>query len=143
MIKAAMFFLMAFCLGAQQRQGNHVVLISVDGFAAYHLQNSELHLPNLRELINRGVWAKNSQTVFPSVTHPSHATLITGLSPRKHGVLGNQMTNRETGKSYPIYERTRKEAIRVRTLFDAAKDAGLVTAAFCWPESNASFAVMT
>ena len=126
----------AFCLEAQ-RQGSHVVLISIDGLAAYHLQDKELHLPNLRELIDHGAWAEHSETVFPSVTHPSHATLITGVSPRKHGVLGNQMTHRETGKSYSIYVRTRKEAIRVRTLFDAAKEAGLVTAAFCWPETRA------
>jgi predicted AlkP superfamily pyrophosphatase or phosphodiesterase len=135
MTKAAIFLMLASWVQAQQ-QGNHVVLISVDGLAAYHLQDKELHLPNLRELIDGGAWAENSQTVFPSVTHPSHATIITGVSPRKHGVLGNQMTHRETAKSYPIYTRTRKEAIRVRTLFDAAREAGLVTAAFCWPETR-------
>lgn len=140
MRRTTLLTLLACCLYAQP-QSNHVVLISVDGLAAYHLQDKELHLPNLRELIDRGVWAESSQTVFPSVTHPSHATLITGVSPRKHGVLGNSMTQRETGKSYPIYSRTRKDAIRVRTLFDAAREAGLVTAAFCWPETRGDSAI--
>lgn len=119
----------------------HVVLVSIDGLAAYHLENEELELPNLRELIVQGAWADASQTVFPSVTHPSHATLVTGVSPRQHGVLGNRMTNRETGASFHVSSRTRKEAIRVRTLFDAAHEKGLVTAAVCWPETRGDVSI--
>lgn len=118
------------------KDANHVVLISVDGFAAYHLENEKLALPNLRQLIKNGVWAKSSQTIFPSVTHPSHATLITGVSPRKHGVLDNEMVNRETGESYAVTTRTHQQAIHAPTLFDAAHDAGLTTAAFAWPETR-------
>jgi predicted AlkP superfamily pyrophosphatase or phosphodiesterase len=114
----------------------HVILVSIDGLAAYHLENEELVLPNLRELIGNGVWAEASQTVFPSVTHPSHATLITGVSPRQHGVVGNQITNRETGESHHPTTLTRKEAIHTPTLFDAARKAGLTTASFCWPETR-------
>jgi predicted AlkP superfamily pyrophosphatase or phosphodiesterase len=115
---------------------NYVILISIDGLAAYHLENEELELPNLRELIGDGVWPEASRTIFPSVTHPSHATLITGVSPRKHGVIGNQMTNRETGESHHPTTQTRQEAIRVQTLFDAAHQAGKTTASFCWPETR-------
>lgn len=115
---------------------NHVVLVSIDGLAAYHLENDELELPNLRELIERGAWPKGAHSVFPSVTHPSHATLTTGVSPRRHGLIGNRMTNRETGESFHVTTRTREEAIRARTLFDAAKERGLTTAAFCWPETR-------
>ena len=122
---------------AQDRPAtNHVVLISIDGFAAYHLENEKLELPNIRELIANGVRAESSRTVFPSVTHPSHATLITGVSPRAHGVLGNEMTNRETGTSFSATTQTRKDAVHVPTLFDAAHKAGLKTAGFCWPETR-------
>lgn len=130
-----LFFLLAWPLRGQAERGR-VILISIDGLAAYHLENQELQLPNLRELIARGVWAEGSKTVFPSVTHPSHATLVTGVSPRRHGVLGNQMTHRESGVSYHVTTRTRKEAVRARTLFDAAREGGLVTAAICWPETR-------
>jgi predicted AlkP superfamily pyrophosphatase or phosphodiesterase len=121
---------------ADTTETNHVILISIDGLAAYHLENEELQLPNLRELIENGVWAKASRTVFPSVTHPSHATLITGVSPRKHGVVGNQITNRETGVSHHPTTQTREEAIHTQTLFDAVRKAGMSTAAFCWPETR-------
>ena len=115
---------------------NHVILVSIDGLAAYHLENEDLQLPNLRGLIENGAWAEGSSTVFPSVTHPSHATLITGVSPRKHGVVGNQITNRETGVSHHPTTQSRKEAIRTQTLFDAVRKAGMSTAAFCWPETR-------
>jgi predicted AlkP superfamily pyrophosphatase or phosphodiesterase len=115
---------------------NYVILISIDGFAAYHLEKENLQLPNIRALIEAGVWATNSLTVYPSVTHPSHATLITGVSPRKHGVIGNEMTDRNTGKTIQATTQTRANAIHVPTLFDAAHQAGLKTAGFCWPETR-------
>ncbi len=51
------------------------------------------------------------------------------------------MNNRETGESFHASTRTRKELIRTRTLFDAAHEAGLVTAAFCWPATRGDDAV--
>ena len=66
-------------------EAGHVVLVSIDGFAAYHLDNMELALPNIRELAAEGAQAASSETVFPSVTHPSHTTLITGVAPGSTG----------------------------------------------------------
>jgi predicted AlkP superfamily pyrophosphatase or phosphodiesterase len=126
----------AFWHPVSSAENAHVILVSIDGLAAYHLENDELELPNLRELIASGAWAEGSQSVFPSVTHPSHATLITGVQPRKHGILGNRMTHRDIGKAFHVTTLTRAEAIRVRTLFDAAREKGLVTAALCWPETR-------
>lgn len=117
-------------------QDSHAVIVSIDGLAAYHLKNPSLELPNIRELIQNGVWAESSETVFPSITHPSHTTIMTGVMPRIHGVLGNTMTNRGTGETFHITNRPRVESIRVRTLFDAAKEKGLTTASFFWPETK-------
>lgn len=114
----------------------HVILVSIDGFAAYHLYNQELRLPNIRALIDEGVWIGSSETVFPSVTHPSHTTIVTGVEPRVHGVTGNSMVNRKTGESFHPTNKRRKEIVRVPTLFDAAKAKALTTAAFFWPETK-------
>jgi predicted AlkP superfamily pyrophosphatase or phosphodiesterase len=113
----------------------HVILVTIDGGAAYHLYNQELRIPNIRELIDRGTWVASSETVFPSVTHPSHTTIVTGVEPRLHGVTDNTMVNRRTGESFPATNKPRKEIVRVPTIFDAAKKAGLSTAAFFWPET--------
>lgn len=125
---------MLLCLPAAGAE--HVVLVSIDGFAAYHLTNEALELPNIRRLIREGAWAASSETVFPSVTHPSHTTILTGVEPRLHGVLSNGLTNRETGESFHPTNKPRKEIVQVPTLFDAAKKKGLATAAFFWPETK-------
>jgi predicted AlkP superfamily pyrophosphatase or phosphodiesterase len=114
----------------------HVVLITIDGFAAYHLYNQELELPNIRRMIGEGVWAASSETVFPSVTHPSHTTIVTGVEPRLHGVLSNSLFNRETGERFHPTNKRHAEIVKVPTLFDAAKKKGLTTAGFFWPESK-------
>ncbi|MFQ5789499.1 MAG: alkaline phosphatase family protein, partial [Acidobacteriota bacterium] len=51
--------------------GPYVVLVSIDGLAAYELEDEALELPHIREMIRQGVWAQCSVTVFPSVTHPA------------------------------------------------------------------------
>ena len=70
------------------------------------------------------------------MTHPSHTTLVTGVVPKVHGVIGNRLVNRETGERFHITNKPHSESVRVPTIFDAAKDRGLVTAAFYWPESR-------
>lgn len=121
---------------APLQAAKHVVLVSIDGFAAYHLLNEDLELPNIRGLIKQGVWYSASETVFPSVTHPSHTTILTGVSPRRHGVLSNGMTNRDTGESFHPTNKPRLEIVKVPTLFDAAKRKGLKTSSFYWPETK-------
>lgn len=132
-MKLTLLLLALFALPAFSAT-RHVVLISLDGFAAYHLDNPNLVLPNIRSLIKEGVWPEGSETVFPSVTHPSHTTLITGMMPQKHGVLANELPDKDgnlvVGNTY-----LRSEAIRSKTIFDSAKAKGLVTAAFHWPET--------
>jgi predicted AlkP superfamily pyrophosphatase or phosphodiesterase len=121
---------------ALAQPAKHVILVSIDGFAAYHLYNQELRLPNIRALIGSGAWVASSETVFPSVTHPSHTTIVTGVEPRLHGVIDNSMMNRRTGERFHPTNKSRKDIVRVPTIFDAAKRKQLTTAAFFWPETK-------
>ena len=114
----------------------HVVLVSIDGFAAYHLTNQELELPNIRALIQEGAWATNSQAVFPTVTHPNHTTLLTGVQPRVHGVYSNGLRDRRTGESFHPTNKPRKEIVLAPTIFDLVKAEGMGTASFFWPETR-------
>jgi predicted AlkP superfamily pyrophosphatase or phosphodiesterase len=136
-LRRLLFFALAISLCPFQIQAaQHVILITIDGFAAYHLYNQELELPNIRRMIDDGVWAASSETVFPSVTHPSHTTIVTGVEPRIHGVLSNELFNRETGERFYPTNKPRTEIVKVPTLFDAAKKKGLTTASFFWPETK-------
>lgn len=114
----------------------YVVLVSIDGFAAYHLDNPAIDLPNIRALAAAGATASSSETVFPSVTHPSHTTLITGVTPRQHGVVDNRVRDRRTGERFHITNLPRRASVNVPTLFDIVHDKGWRTAAFFWPETK-------
>jgi predicted AlkP superfamily pyrophosphatase or phosphodiesterase len=114
----------------------HVILISINGFAVYHLYRQQLQLTNIRELVDRGVWVASRETVFPSVTHPSHTTIVRGVEPQRHGVTDNAMVNCRTGESFFATNKRRNDIVRVPTIFDAAKRATLKPAAFFWPETK-------
>jgi predicted AlkP superfamily pyrophosphatase or phosphodiesterase len=133
----SVFTLLAACgLLAQAQASRHVVLVTIDGFANYHLKNPAIDLPVIRALAKVGVEAESGETVYPSVTHPSHTTLLTGVRPLRHGVINNRMTNRVTGERFHITNVDRTVSVKVPTLFDVARRAGLTTAAFFWPETK-------
>lgn len=112
----------------------HVILISIDGFPAYLWRDLSVPVPNLRRLAAEGVAAEAMTVVNPSVTWISHTTLVTGVYPRKHGVLFNgllvrQGTNRPP-KVEPWVEKSR--LVFAPTLYDVAHAAGLTTAESDW-----------
>lgn len=123
----------------QGRDIQHVVLVSVDGLSGSYLQDPRAELPVLRSLARDGAMAEGMLTTFPSVTWPSHVSLITGTTPAQHGVVGNVAWDRQRNRRVQYIgdpELTRDEAIRVPTLYDAADQAGLSTASVIWPCSN-------
>jgi predicted AlkP superfamily pyrophosphatase or phosphodiesterase len=125
----------------QPGEQQHVVLISIDGLAAYHLEDASIALPNIRALAAAGARAAASETVFPSMTHPAHTTLITGTVPRQHGVVDNRVVDRRTGRRLHITNIPRRESIKVPTLFDAVRASGRRTAAYFWPETKDDSAI--
>src|SRR5580765_2236331 len=119
-----------------------VVMISVDGLAGYYLDDPKAEMPTIRALAAGGARASMMKASTPTVTWPNHTTLVTGVNPARHGVLGNNYFDRETGKgvrliSDPVYDKD--QIVKVPTIYDLAKDKGLKTAAIRWPATrNAS-----
>ena len=116
-----------------------VVLISIDGLAAFYWSDGEARLPNLRRLAERGAVAGSMETVFPSTTWPTHVSMVTGVSPRAHGVVANHILNRQTQAAEdltgdPIYDAP--ALLRVPTVYDLAHGQGLRTAAVDWPATR-------
>jgi predicted AlkP superfamily pyrophosphatase or phosphodiesterase len=110
------------------------VLISLDGFPAWMWRDPALAVPTLRRLAKEGVVAEAMTVSNPSVTWINHTTLITGVNPRKHGVLYNGLLVRPGPDKPPRIEpwRDKAELVRVPTLYDAAFKAGLTTAQVDW-----------
>src|SRR5262245_58184532 len=126
---------------AEPRAVKHVVLVSVDGLAASYLDDPRAEMPTLRKLAKAGATAKGMITSFPSVTWPAHTSLITGVQPARHGVIGNSVWSRKLDRPL-VYigdpELTKEEAIRVPTLYDVAHRAGLKCGSVIWPCCNAA-----
>jgi predicted AlkP superfamily pyrophosphatase or phosphodiesterase len=113
----------------------HVVMISLDGMPAYLVTDPKVSMPNLHAIAKRGVHAAGMKVSNPSVTWPNHTTLVTGMQPRRHGVLANGVLVRgEPGIPVIIDPRRDKsELVRTPTVFDVAHAAGMTTAAIQWP----------
>jgi predicted AlkP superfamily pyrophosphatase or phosphodiesterase len=111
----------------------HVVMISVDGLGAgwYMAPPPNLRVPNLRRLMDEGSYAEGVVGVYPSVTYPSHTTLVTGRLPGEHGIFTN-LASRQAGKN-PTDWFWFASAIQVPTLWDVLGERGLTTAAAFWP----------
>src|SRR5262249_48730631 len=113
-----------------------LLVISVDGLGAPVLDDPTLRLSTLRDLQARGVRAEGLRPVFPSVTWPCHATLLTGVTPARHGVLGNHVLDRQTGAIVSHYGDRTDRPVAAEMLPERAARAGLRTAAICWPKTR-------
>ena len=113
-----------------------VLLISIDGLRpadVLQAQQRGLKLPNLQAFIKQGAYADTVRGVLPTLTYPSHTTLITGVSPDRHGIAGN-LTFDPYNKNAQGWDWYASD-IKVPTLWDAAHAAGLSTANVHWPVS--------
>ena len=63
------------------------LIISLDGFRADFLSRGLT--PRLNAFVREGVSPLYMRPSFPSVTFPNHYTLVTGLYPESHGIVGN------------------------------------------------------
>jgi predicted AlkP superfamily pyrophosphatase or phosphodiesterase len=120
-------------VAAQVADEARVILISIDGLmpSAYLDPALAARTPNLRALARGGIWADGMIGVLPTVTYPSHTTLITGVEPARHGVYDNQILDPENQSRGAWYWYA--DAIKVPTLPMAARARGLRAGAVTWP----------
>src|ERR1700748_1882007 len=117
-------------------QSHTVLMISIDGMKPEYVTKADEHglkIPNMRKMMQEGAYAEGVNGVVPTVTYPSHTTLVTGVWPERHGIYGNTTFDPERKNLGGWYWYA--EDIKVPTLWDAAKAAGLTTASINWPVS--------
>jgi predicted AlkP superfamily pyrophosphatase or phosphodiesterase len=130
-LRLVVTLLAAASLNAAEKK---VVVISIDGLRGMTLASLSTHglrTPNLNEFAQGGSLSDGLLGVYPSVTYPSHTTLVTGVSPSVHGILGNGMFDPEHQLDGAWYWYSRQ--IQRPTLYTIAKQKGLITAAVSWP----------
>jgi predicted AlkP superfamily pyrophosphatase or phosphodiesterase len=97
----------------------HVFIISIDGGKPAVIAVSDM--PVLKRLAEEGACTWAASTIYPSITLPSHTSMLTGVGPDKHHVLWNSW-------------QPSKGVVGVPTIFAEAKRAGLSTAMFVGKE---------
>jgi predicted AlkP superfamily pyrophosphatase or phosphodiesterase len=127
--------LFAFCATLEAQEGKPIlVMVSVDGMRPDYITHADEHgakVPNLRRFITEGTYAEGVQGVVPTVTYPSHTTLVTGVWPAKHGIYANALFDPlDKGKMAWYWY---AEDLKAPTLWDAAARAGRTTASIQWP----------
>lgn len=112
-----------------------VILVSLDGFRADYL---ELHRPpTLLALAESGLRAEALRPSTPTVTFPNHYTLVTGLHPDRHGIVGNRMTDAaRPGEVFTMQSKDRFWWDGAEPLWVTAENANLRAATLFWPGSE-------
>ena len=117
-----------------------LVLISLDGFRWDYIDKAPT--PSLHRLVARGVRARALVPSFPTVTFPNHYTIVTGLYPGHHGVVGNDMLDVPSGRRFAISNRAEvgdgmwwRDGV---PLWVTAERAGKRAGTMFWPGSEAA-----
>lgn len=125
--------------GAAAPNAPVVILISIDGLAAFQLNDPRADIPTIRSMAESGARAKRMETSFPSVTWTTHTSLVTGVRAGRHGVLGNSYFDRAQNKKIPLIMDPlfdKEDLVKAPTIYDVAHRAGFKTAGVNWPASR-------
>ncbi|WP_214071867.1 ectonucleotide pyrophosphatase/phosphodiesterase [Mucilaginibacter sp. dw_454] len=114
------------------QQAKHVILISIDGFHPDMYLDKSWPMPNLRALMKAGTYADHLLSVFPSYTYSSHVAMVTGALPARSGTYFNQPKNSKGEWNWF------NKDIKVPTIWQVLKKAGMTTASVEWPPSVTS-----
>ncbi len=100
---------------AEKARAKHVFIVSFDQGAPAGIAKAEM--PVFKQMAEQGAHTWEAYTIVPSITLPSHTSMLTGVGIQKHQVDWNN------------YE-PKRGVVTVPTIFSLAKKQGLTTAMF-------------
>ncbi|CAN3363305.1 ectonucleotide pyrophosphatase/phosphodiesterase 1 [Diutina catenulata] len=126
-----------------QSNGSHTfqattILISLDGFHPHYISRDVT--PVLHDVYTNGYSSPYLTPSFPSSTFPNHWTLVTGLYPGDHGIVGNTFWDPKEGQFVNVDPK--RGALDPKfwkggePIWTTAKRQGLKTAVHMWPGSE-------
>lgn len=115
-----------------------VILISLDGFRYDYLWKYKPE--NLNYLARNGVRARWMIPSFPSKTFPNHYTIATGLYPENHGIIENNIYDKEFDAVFGLSKREEVQNGRWwlgEPIWVTAEKQGQKVGAFFFPGTEA------
>jgi predicted AlkP superfamily pyrophosphatase or phosphodiesterase len=128
---AAAACVLALGAGEASAASHRLLVISVDGLDWRYLRDRDplgLSIPNIRKLLTRSEVADGVTGVWPTVTWPSHTSMLTGVRPAEHGILANA-----GGPPDPALSYWSANKIKVPTLTQCLVSSGRTVGAVNWP----------
>ncbi|WP_342536249.1 alkaline phosphatase family protein [Sporosarcina sp. FSL K6-3508] len=121
---------------AANKTSGTISVVSFDGMGYMDTQRykEKGFMPNLEKFEQEAAFATDFVTVMPSLTAPSHATLATGASPSKTGIVSNQFHS--TGEQVKDDQSGFSQTLGVTPVWKEARKQGDVTATVAFPDSN-------
>lgn len=107
------------CFASDAARVHHVIIVSYDQGNPDLIEKTDL--PVFHDMVAKGAHTWEAYTVIPSLTLPSHTSMLTGVGVQKHQILWND------------YEPA-KGLVKVPTIFSIAKEHGYITAMYVGKE---------
>ncbi|HEX3987327.1 MAG TPA: ectonucleotide pyrophosphatase/phosphodiesterase [Acidobacteriaceae bacterium] len=127
---------------AAQQNKHYVVLVSLDGFRYDYAKKYGAR--HLLAIAAHGASAPEGMIpAYPSLTFPNHYTIVTGLYPEHHGIVGNSFYDPERKETYSYRDpktNTDGSWYGGTPLWSLAEKQGMRSACFFWPGSEAKIA---
>ncbi len=126
-----------------QQAKHYVILVSLDGFRYDY--PTKYGAPHLQAMAKDGASAPDGMLPsHPSLTFPNHLSLVTGLYPEHHGIVGNSFfdpaRSPEQGQTY-VYTQSKTNSdgswYGGTPLWVLAEQQGMRAACLFWPGSEA------
>ena len=108
-----------------------VILVSLDALAGSEYELIR-QLPGFSKLLARGACCTQEESVYPTLTYPCHASMVTGCTPGVHGIVNNHAFHPGARIPHWNFYATR---LKKPALWDYANRAGKKTLSMSWPVS--------
>ncbi|WP_299756994.1 ectonucleotide pyrophosphatase/phosphodiesterase [uncultured Pontibacter sp.] len=122
----------------EQMEKPYVIMVSADGFRYDYAE--KYRAKHLKAFAAEGVQAESMVPSFPSKTFPNHYTLVTGMYPVSHGLVGNSFYDPKRNDTFYINDRkkvTDASWYGGVPLWVLAEQQQLLSASFYWVGSEA------
>jgi len=108
-----------------------VIWISIPGFRGDYLEKAET--PFFDKIVEAGAGTNKLRPNFPCLTFPAHATMATGVTPDKHGIVADRI---RVAEGDVVNEPTDPALLQAEPIWTTASRQGIVTLVHDWPLSQ-------
>ncbi|XP_075900011.1 autotaxin-like [Nelusetta ayraudi] len=112
-----------------------LIYLCLDGFRASYLNFGPKVLPNIHKLMTCGTSARYIRPVYPTKSFPNLYTLVTGLYPESHGIVGNTVHDPLYNITFSLdtAEKMHDHWLGGEPIWKTARRQGLRAGIFHWP----------